>query len=114
MSDHGKRPDGIDHRRSGNARHILEAPGMFDAMLFLRSVGRCKKTDLFRGIGRRTGMAIKLDRLEDAGLVIQERYQGMTILFLTGEGRRVADMIERIREIIGGGELRTGRSLHRT
>ncbi len=87
-------------RIPGSGRNVLEAPGMFDTMLFLRSVGECKKTDLYRGIGRRTGMAPKLDRLEDAGLIIQERYQGMTVLLLTEDGRRVADMIESIREII--------------
>lgn len=51
-------------------------------------------------------MAVKLDRLERAGLIVQERHQRMTLLFLTRDGREAADMIERIRRVIGDGEVR--------
>lgn len=97
------------HPKGRSTRYVLETPGMFDTLLYLRSVGQCKKTELYRGIGRRADMAPKLDRLEDAGLIIQEEYPRMTLLFLTTEGRRVADMVESIREIIENGEVRADR-----
>ncbi len=109
MSEGDGDPDGS----SGPTRagiHVLEAPGMFDTMLHLREVGQCKKTDLYRAIGRRNGMAPKLDRLEDAGLLIQEGYQGMTRLSLTEQGSQVADIIWEIQRIIEGRAAREGRA----
>ena len=97
--------DGIGLPAASGIR-VLEASGMLDTMLHLRSVGQCKKTDLYRAIGRRVGMAPKLDRLERAGMIIQGRHPRMTLLFLTGDGREVADMIERIRQVMGEGEVR--------
>ncbi len=97
--------DGIGLPAASGIR-VLEASGMLDTMLHLRDVGQCKKTDLYGAIGKRTGMAPKLDRLERAGLIVQERHPRMTLLFLTGDGRAVADMIERIRRVIGEGEVR--------
>ncbi len=88
---------------------ILEAPGMLDTLLYLRSAGQCKKTELYEGIGRRVGMAVKLDRLEHAGLIVQRRNPSMTLILLTRNGREVAEMIERIRKLIGDGEVRGDR-----
>lgn len=85
---------------------ILEASGMFDSLLFLRSIGRCRKTDLYKGIGRGSEMAYKLDRLEDAGLIIQEKYDRITFLSLTEDGEKVADSIAGIQEILAHAAVR--------
>ena len=107
MSIHNGYSDRAGRRRGRAERYVLESPGMFDTLLFLRSVGQCKKTELYRGIGRKTDMALKLDRLEDAGLIIQDEYTGMTLLSLTPEGLLVADMVDGIKRVIEGGETGT-------
>ncbi len=86
-------------RRSAN-RALLEGAGVFDTFVFLRSVGECKKTDLYAGIGRGSDMTPKLDRLEEAGLLRQTMYSRVTLLSLTDEGRQVADIIVEIEGII--------------
>ncbi len=91
-----------DRRVDEGGLSILEATGMFDTMRFLRSVSECRKTDLYAGIGRRMGMIQKLDRLEDAGLIVQRRYTRATVLSLTEKGRQVADLMESIRQTIEG------------
>lgn len=86
---------------------LFEASGMFDTFLFLRSAGRCRKSDLYKGIGRGSEMALKLDRLEDAGLITQEKYDRITFLSLTEDGMRVADMIAGIQQILADIESRS-------
>ncbi len=105
-----RRDDGTDVS-AGSGIHVLEASGMLDTMLHLRDVGQCKKTELYAAIGKRAGMAPKLDRLEDAGLIIQDRRKGMTVLLLSEKGCTVADLIEGIRQVMGEGEVREDRSL---
>ncbi len=80
----------------------LEAAGMFDTLLFLRDSGECRKIDLYRGIGRGSEMAPKLDLLEDVGLIDQRMYGRVTLLSLTEDGRRVADMVAGIQGILDG------------
>lgn len=81
---------------------LLESSGMLDTFIFLRSIGKCRKTDLYKGIGRGSEMAVKLDRLEDAGLIVQERYERTTFLSLTEDGVQVADRIIGIQEVLSG------------
>ncbi len=113
MTIQSDRSNPMGRSRSRYAICVLEATGMFDTLLFLRSAGICKKTDLYQGIGRKSAMAGKLNRLEDAGLIVQETHEKTTLLSLTDNGRRVADTIESIREIIENAEVRSGKGANR-
>ncbi len=93
--------------RVSASKALLESTGMFDTFVFLRSVEKCCKTDLYSAIGRGSEMSHKLDRLEEAGLIWQEKYGRVTFLGLTNEGCEVADRIVAIQEIIGAARART-------
>lgn len=98
-----------DHRGDKNwmkmdKGNILEASGMFDTLIYLLTVEECRKSDLYKGIGRGSEMIHKLDRLENAGLIQQRKYNRVTFLSLTDEGRQVARYIAIIQGIIDGTE----------
>lgn len=76
--------------------------------MFLSENEGCSKTDLYGAVSYTVRMPEKLDRLESAGLIVQEpaaRGTG-TFLSLTEAGRMVCEAIEGI-EVILDPEVRT-------
>lgn len=92
---------GTDHGSSSVAA-ILEERHMVSILLFLMENDGCIKSDLYGAISYSVRMPDKLDRLEAAGLLVQDRVQGAkaVALHLTDNGRDVARELRRIERML--------------
>lgn len=61
------------------------------------------KSDIYRITSHSTTMPGKIQDLEDAGLLVQERCDRRTMIRVTDKGARVAELLIRIRGIIEDG-----------
>lgn len=80
---------------------ILEEKHMTGILLYLRHHGGCKKTDLYRDVGRGSRMSEKLDILESEGLLTQCG-EHTVILNLTDRGDALADALADIDGFLTG------------
>lgn len=89
-------------RRSYSAATILEERHMVSILLFLRDNEGCTKSDLYGAVSYNVRMPDKLDRLEAAGLIVQDRIQGAKAVspHLTSRGDDVVRELRRIETVL--------------
>lgn len=75
-------------------RHILSI------MLYLRDNDGCKKIELYHDVSTNPRMPIKLNVLEEMGLIRIDQENKRCNIFLTERGKKVADSIAKIEETI--------------
>ena len=79
----------------------LEEKGMFGIVVLIHDLRYCTITDFYRNISRNPRLEIKLDILEDMGLISCDMVHGHRMYTLTPKGEILADLIlgidERIR-----------------
>lgn len=83
---------------------VIENSHSARILAFLLLNGSCMKTDLYSGVARSAMMPVKLDRLEDAGLISQDVHGRRTFIALTPLGREVAEHIVAINRILSGAD----------
>lgn len=92
---------------------ILESSYSTAILLYVAERGQCKKTDIYDHTTHGTTMPRKIDELENAGLLVQEKGDKMTLVRPTEKGARVAQLLAEIRDlIVSGGEAGEGRRGH--
>lgn len=84
----------------GDPLSLLESRQSMRTVLFIREHEGCRKMELYDAVCGDGRMPKKLDNLEAAGLIVQERVGMSTLLSLTGKGRRVADALKEIQRIM--------------
>lgn len=111
MTDQG--PDTLEYTHGGvftetyGSSHglrvsILEEKHMVSTILFLYGREGCMKTELYTNVSSNPKMPMKLDRLEEAGLIMQMQTEGSraVVLSLTETGRKVARSLQEIDGIL--------------
>lgn len=92
---------------------ILESSYSTAILLYVAEKGQCKKTDIYDHTAHGATMPRKIDELENAGLLVQEKGDKMTLVRPTEKGARVAQLLAEIRDlIVSGGEAGEGRRGH--
>ena len=81
----------------------LEEKGMFGIIVLIHDGRYCTMTDLYRDISRNPRLEIKLDILEDMGLISCDIVHGHRMYTLTPKGEIVAEHILEIDDMIGSG-----------
>lgn len=70
------------------------------SLLYIMENPGCLKTDLYRKVGRSIRMPEKLDRLEEAGLIVQKEEVNRVLLFPTEKGRQIGAVFAQIDSIL--------------
>lgn len=78
---------------------IIEERHMLSALLFIYRSGKAAKTTIYENVSKNPRMPVKLDALKDAGLVNMQ-YGMPTYVSLTEKGRRIAESISNIEDIL--------------
>ena len=83
---------------------VLEERHMISTMLFLAGSDGCTKTELYRAVSTNPRMPEKLDILEGAGLIRQQREESSrtTRVELTDLGKRVSAALAEIDSLMSG------------
>ena len=81
----------------------LEEKGMFGIIVLIHDLRYCTITDLYRSISRNPRLEIKLDILEDMGLISCDMVHGHRMYTLTPKGEIIAKHILEIDGIIDTG-----------
>ena len=92
----------------GSNRREVQEPSvsMFEnaqsirSMIYIAENPGCLKTDLYRKVGRSVKMPEKLDRLEEAGLIVQKEEVNRVLLFPTEKGRQIGAVFAQIDSIL--------------
>ena len=92
----------------GSNRREVQEPSvsMFEnaqsirSMIYIVENPGCLKTDLYRKVGRSVKMPEKLDRLEEAGLIVQKEEVNRVLLFPTEKGRQIGAVFAQIDSIL--------------
>lgn len=81
---------------------VLEQKHMIAALLYLAENDGCTKTELYGAVSSNPRMPEKLDALEEAGLITQDRSEGSRAvrLSLTDLGHSVATRLAEIEELM--------------
>ena len=81
----------------------LEEKGMFGIIVLIHDLRYCAITDLYRDISRNPRLEIKLDILEDMGLISCDIVHGHRMYTLTPKGEIVTEHILKIDGMIDTG-----------
>ena len=79
----------------------LEEKGMFGIIILIHENRYCTITDLYRNISRNPRLEIKLEILEDMGLISCDIVHGHRMYTLTPKGEIIAEHILKIDDVIG-------------
>lgn len=81
---------------------VFEERHLISAMLYLSGNDGCTKTELYRGVSTNPRMPDKLDTLESAGLIVQDRSSDSNTvrIHLTDLGVRVSSALSEIDSIM--------------
>ena len=83
------------------ATKVLENTHSIAIMIYLLENPDCKKTQLYKAISSNSRMPVKLNELEDAGLVTQTCADGLCVrLNLTDLGFDVASRLEDVEQML--------------
>ena len=83
---------------------VIENSHSARILAFLLLNGSCMKTDIYSGVARSAMMPVKLDRLEEVGLISQEVRGRRTYVALTPMGREVAEHVVAISRLLSGAD----------
>lgn len=88
----------------GSELTILEEVSTLRILSYLLDHDQCRKSDIYRDIGRTPSIPDKLNKLEDVGLLDITRLdrQFSITISLTDQGRIVASHIREIHKILAG------------
>ena len=81
----------------------LEEKGMFGIIVLIHENRYCTITDFYKSISRNPRLEIKLDILEDMGLISCDMVHGHRMYALTPKGGIIAEHILEIDGMIGDG-----------
>lgn len=84
----------------GDPLSVFENTQSMRTVLFIQGHEGCRKMELYDAVCSDGRMPKKLDNLEAAGLIVQEKVGMTTFLSLTDKGRRVADALREIQRIM--------------
>ena len=84
---------------------LLDEPHMAEIIVFILRNPGCFKTDVYRNVARGDRMNVKLDILEEQGIVEMTAHGRSASLRLTPSGELVAQHLVAISEIMARGEF---------
>lgn len=82
------------------ASSILEEKHMVSIIMYLAENDGCKKTDLYSGVSRNGRMPLKLEMLEDAGIITMDRGSKTVLIRMTEVGREVAGQLRALESVL--------------
>lgn len=87
---------------------VFECAHMTSILLYVAESGGCMKSEIYRITAHGSTMPGKIDDLEKAGLIVQERCDRRTMVRTTEKGARVAELLMEVRSVMEG----TGDGIH--
>ena len=102
MPDEVKRflEDRVSPPKERTTLDILEEKHMLTMIEYIDAHSPLLKSDIHEAISHSAGMSRKLKDLEDLGIIMSDKAQGLTILTITEKGRRIAGIIRSISDTI--------------
>lgn len=81
---------------------VLEGAHTMSILLFVYENPGCLKTDIYKGVTRNQSLPKRLEELETAGLLVLEEGRSSTRIRLTEKGKRVAECISAMHNVMTG------------
>lgn len=88
---------------SDDPLRILQISNIMDVLMFLAEHDGCTKMEMYRCVSYNSAMAGKVRMLEESGMIAQTADGRATRVSLTERGRRVAELLVRIRDTMESG-----------
>ena len=83
---------------------LIDRRHMMGILLFLLDNGSSLKTEIYNDVSRNSNMSVRIDDLEDIGLVSHVvTFRGF-IYALTPKGRRVAELLRSVETVLERGQ----------
>ncbi|MDO5837332.1 MAG: hypothetical protein Q4P10_00955 [Methanomassiliicoccales archaeon] len=79
---------------------VIEERHMLSIILYLYRCGKATKSNIYDNVSKNPRMPLKLDVLEDEGLISMKR-GSPTFVILTEKGRRIAESLDLIECTLG-------------